>query len=119
MLAAAQAASQPAWPPPITNTRSVVRRPHHGYYVEAYLLLQPLEFHVVIHCCPQVAQFLIVNGILGFCEQPVAPGLHLDEHHRFSIQGYDINVTVPRVPVALQDGIALPLQVVGCQLLAP
>ena len=95
---------------------------HHAYhcnYVKTQLTVNMLVIYIMIGCQPQIPHFLIVNSHLWFHEHTITTGFHFDKNHDMAIQSYNINVTVPRVPVTLNNYISFPPKKLFRTLLAP
>lgn len=92
---------------------------HHCYDVKTEITIDAPGLDKVVNSQPQVLQLPIVNGFLWFSEHTVATGLDLHKDERLTIQGDDVEIAMPRLPVALHNDIVLPFQESRSQFLAP
>ena len=89
--------------------------------VETHLVDNAFSLDIIVGCIADVAYFLYVYGIVGFCHYVACAGFHLNKHYRCAIASAcnDVDVAVSVAPVALDYLVALLAQIVGSQVLAP
>ena len=89
--------------------------------VETHLVDNAFSLDIIVGCIADVAYFLYVYGIVGFCHYVACAGFHLNKHYRCAIASAcnDVDVAVSDAPVTLNNVVANALQIVGSILFAP
>lgn len=90
--------------------RSFLRCAHNADNVKADGIVHVPVFDVVVNGAPQVLQFVIVHGIYRFREIVVPPRFHLHKDNHISVQGNEVDVTVPRFPVIVNNCVSFLLK---------
>ena len=91
-----------------------------GDDVKSHIAVDVTILDVVVHCALQALKLLVIYSLFGVAKETVAAGFDLDKYDgTVIVSGHDVDIAVPRLPVALYDGVAFALQIVGSTAFAP
>ena len=78
-----------------------------------------VRLYIVVNGRLKAEALFVVDGLFRISKQSVAPSLYFYDDEGLLIPGDNVEVVMSRLPVALQNLIALFFQELGCEILAP